>query len=138
MEAPQTASNYARSDPVPRPSSGAPGNESGIQEKPTTVITSMAPATGPMRRSQALNIARGWRGVRSSEVGWVGAVGHRSTSAPPRAGGTNWLNAARTGSVGPGGSEALILKRSQKSGCRYETVYIILARIFNILWAGTG
>lgn len=68
----------------------------------------------------------------------MGAVGHRNTSAPPRAGGTNWLTTARTGSVGPGRSEALILKMSQKSGYRYETIYIILARIFNILWAGTG
>lgn len=62
LEALQTAFNYARSDPVPRPSSGAPGNESGIQEKPTMVITSMAPATGLRRRSQALNISRGWTG----------------------------------------------------------------------------
>ena len=37
-------------------------SESGIQEKPTMVITSMAPATGLRRRSQALNISRGWTG----------------------------------------------------------------------------
>ena len=63
--------------------------------------------------------------VWSSEVGWVGTVGYHSTRAPPKAGGTNWLTTPRTGSVGSGRSEARILKRSQKSGCRYETLSII-------------
>ena len=57
LEALQTAFNYAHSDPAPCPSSEAPGNESGIQEKLTLVITSMAPATGLKRGSQALNIS---------------------------------------------------------------------------------
>lgn len=60
LEAPQTAFNYARSDPVPS-ISGAQAMSPGIQEKPTTVITSMASATGPMRRSQAQH-RQGWRG----------------------------------------------------------------------------
>lgn len=51
---------------------------------------------------------------------------------PPRAGGTNWLTTARDRERGPRQVRGSILKTSQKSGYRYETIYIILARIFNI------